>query len=283
MSITLAGHNIVITGSGSGLGAAYAKGAAALGASVIVNDIDAAKAASVLAEIEAAGGTAHAMPCDITDPAAAYALIERCIAEFGSITGLLNSAGVHSFNPVWQDTVDNLRRMLEVNVVGTFNCGRAAVGPMMAQGFGSIINVASGAHLGIAAQGSYGASKGAVASLTYNWAVDLAGSGVRVNALSPMGLTPMVAHLSIADQLPTVESNVPAAMYLLSDASQAIHGQMVRTTGTQLSIMAHPAIRAPGAESDAWTVDSVAQAFEEHLAAATVPCGLATYEVSAIT
>ena len=223
----LKGQNIVITGAGSGLGAAYTRAAAALGANIVVNDINAGNARKIVDEVIAAGGTAVAEIGNIVDPKAAEALIRRCISEFGSITDLVNNAGVFSTEPIWEASLDKLRLALDVNVVGTFNCARAAVGPMIAQGHGNIVNVVSGAHTGMPEHGNYGASKGAVASFTYNWAVDLADKGVRVNAISPLAFTPMAAHLP---HLPPAEVNVPPVLFLLSKRSKNLNGQIVRIT-----------------------------------------------------
>ena len=275
----LKGQNIVITGAGSGLGAAYTRAAAALGANIVVNDINAGNARKIVDEVIAAGGTAVAEIGNIVDPKAAEALIRRCISEFGSITDLVNNAGVFSTEPIWEASLDKLRLALDVNVVGTFNCARAAVGPMIAQGHGNIVNVVSGAHTGMPEHGNYGASKGAVASFTYNWAVDLADKGVRVNAISPLAFTPMAAHLP---HLPPAEVNVPPVLFLLSKRSKNLNGQIVRITGKNLSIMSHPANRAPVLERDEWTLDTVGDAFDDTLGALAVPNGVATYEISKV-
>ncbi len=280
MTTNLSGQNVVITGAGSGLGAAYARAAAALDAKIVINDINAAAAQGVVDEIVAAGGSAVAEIGNIVDPVDAEALIRRCIDEYGSITCLVNNAGVFSTEPIWEASLDKLRLALDVNVIGSFNCARAAVGPMMAQKSGSIINITSGAHMGMPEHGNYGASKGAVASFTYNWAVDLAESGVRVNAISPLAFTPMAAHLP---HLPPPEVNVPPVLFLISDRSKGINGQIIRIAGKGLSILTHPAIRSPVLERDEWTLDSVAEAFDQTLAANQVPTGIVTYEVAKIS
>lgn len=280
MATDLKGQNIVITGSGGGLGEGYAKAAAALGANIVVNDINADNARKVVDEIRAAGGNAVAEVGNIVDPAFAEALIHRCIGEFGSITDLVNNAGVFATEPIWSASLDKLRQALDVNVIGTFNCARSAVGPMIAQGEGNIINVTSGAHLGLPDHGNYGASKGAVASFTYGWAVDLADKGVRVNCLSPMAFTPMAAHLP---QLPPVAVNIPPLLFLLSKRSKGLNGQIIRIVDKKLSIMCHPANRAPILERDEWTLDTVADAFDETLGALAVPTGIATYEITRVS
>lgn len=275
----LAGQAVVITGGGRGMGAAYARAAAALGAKVVVNDIDADVAQEVVAQIRDAGGIAVAAVEDLRDPAAAERVVAHCIAEFGSITGLVNNAAICTQSLFVEETLERLRALIEVNVIGLFNISRAAIGSMRAQGFGSIVNIVSGAQTGQNGLSSYGATKGAVASFTYAWSSELEGSGVRVNAISPMAQTRMSGGLA---SLPLPEANVPPVMFLLSDRAEGLTGQVVRIMGNKLSIMAHPANRAPVLESDNWSLDSVGDAFDTTLRALALPSNVATYEISAV-
>lgn len=274
----LAGQAVVITGAGRGMGAAYARAAAALGAKVVVNDVDAEVAEQVVTEIQAAGGIAVSAVEDLRDPQAAARVIDRCISAFGLITGLVNNAAICKSTRFVDETVDTLRALIDVNIIGVFNASRAAIGPMVAQGHGSIVNITSGAQTGQHGLSSYGATKGAVASFTYAWAGELADSGIRVNAISPMAATRMSGMAS----LPPPEANVPPVMFLLSDRSADLTGQVVRIIGNKLSIMAHPANRAPVLESDSWSLDSVAEAFDTKLRALALPTNVATYEISAV-
>jgi NAD(P)-dependent dehydrogenase (short-subunit alcohol dehydrogenase family) len=276
----LAGEAVVITGAAAGIGAACARAAAAAGARVIVNDIHAEGAGEVAAAIRAAGGQAVAHAGDVSDPTHAEALIERCVAEFGFISGLVNNAGICRWGRLEEAGFEDLRRMVEVNLFGVFNCARAAVGPMLSRGRGSIVNITSGAQAGMKSLGGYGATKGAVASFTYCWAGELKDRGVRVNAVSPMALTAM-ATAALPDH-PPPEANAPIVLYLLSDRAQAVTGQVVRSHGRQLSLMSHPAIRTPVLEREGWTLDSVAEAFDATLCALQLPLGLAVYEIGPV-
>jgi NAD(P)-dependent dehydrogenase (short-subunit alcohol dehydrogenase family) len=282
--VPLAGKAIVVTGAGRGIGAAYARAAAVAGAAVVVNDVDAECAERVTAEVRAAGGDAVASGADITEWASAESLIGSCEEAFGAIDGLVNNAGLFRMARVDEQQEDDLRRLVEVNVLGTAFCGVHAARRMLARGRGSIVNVTSGAQAGIAAMGAYGATKGAVASLTYGWAVDLAGTGVRVNAVSPMARSRMVDTTArylqskqlpmYPGELPPPEANAPVVVYLLSDAAAGVHGQIVRIEGRQLSLMAHPAVLVPVLEADEWTVDRVADAFDRDLGQRQCPVGL---------
>jgi NAD(P)-dependent dehydrogenase (short-subunit alcohol dehydrogenase family) len=269
MTGQLAGRAVVVTGAGRGLGAAYARLAAAEGAAVVVNDIDATLARAVVTEIRAAGGRAEAAIGSVATWEGAGAIVGACVGAFGAIDGLVNNAGIFRLaHPAEQDPAD-FRAVLEVNVLGTAYCGLHAIRAMLPRGRGSIVNVTSGAHAGTAAMGAYGASKGAVASLTYCWAADLAGTGVRVNAVSPNAHTRMAdayeAWLGAEARGQNVRKspaqNAPAVVYLLSDASAALHGQVVRIDGDELSLIAHPTVQGQGARDPSWTPASVAAAF----------------------
>lgn len=275
----LAGKSVVITGAGRGLGAAFAHAATALGASVIVSDVEVSSAEDVAAAIRQAGGRAIAHACDVRDADAADRLIRRCIDEFGAITGLVNNAAISFSEPFETAEVWQLRQLLEVNVVGVFNCARAAVGSMLRHGEGSIVNITSGAQAGHPRLTTYGATKGAVASFTYGWACELRDRGVRVNAVSPMASTAMSNH---ARHLPAPDVNSAPVMFLLSDLSRGISGQVLRIIGNRLSLMSHPANRSPVLERETWTLDTVAAAFEQTLKSKELPTGMATYEIGSV-
>lgn len=280
----LQGKAIVVTGAGSGIGEAYAKHIAAAGGRVIVNDIDVAMADRVASAIRSTGAQAEAVAADVSDWCEAGRLIDACEQTFGRIDGLVNNAGVfHMALPEEQDETA-LRRLLEVNVLGTAFCGTHAIRRMLAHGSGAIVNVTSGAQTGITRLSAYGASKGAVASLTYGWAVDLADKGIRVNAISPMGKSGMSArvqaYFATRDEpawpelaIPA-ENNAPVVVYLLSDAAAQVNGQVVRIDGTQLSLMSHPAVMAPVHECEAWSVEGVRAVFDTSLAKQQAPLGV---------
>jgi NAD(P)-dependent dehydrogenase (short-subunit alcohol dehydrogenase family) len=275
--VYLRGKAVVVTGAGRGLGAAYARLAAAEGASVVVNDVDADRAVAVAEEI---GGRAFA--ADIATWEGAGALIEHCVEAYGAIDGLVNNAGIFRLaDPLVQDPAE-FRAVVEVNLLGSAYCGLHAIRAMVPRGTGSVVNVTSSSHAGSAAMGAYGASKGGVASLTYCWAADLAGTGVRVNAVSPN------AHTRMADEYERYlgdrargqnlrkppEQNAPAVVFLLSDAASGVHGQIVRVDGEELSLIGHPVVLGRGVSAPQWTVASVAEAFERELAGCLQPVGL---------
>jgi NAD(P)-dependent dehydrogenase (short-subunit alcohol dehydrogenase family) len=289
----LSGKAVVITGAGRGVGEAYARLAAAEGARVVVNDIDAGEAERVASAIRASGGEARARTADISVAEEAEALVSYCVSELGSLDGFVNNAALFHMALTHEESMARVRRIFEVNTLGTAFCGYAALRQMRKQGSGSLVNVTSGAHAGIRAMSAYGGSKGAVASLTYGWALDVAGTGVRVNAVSPIAETRMMnasaeffrAHaeegaskaLGIAP-----ENNAPLVIYLLSDLSRNINGQIVRVQGTAINLVTHPAALLPGIECQRWTVQDVVKGFDARLASQVLPLGVQSYEIKVL-
>ena len=274
---TLEGKAIAITGAGAGIGAAYARHCAALGARIVVNDIDAAAAATIVSEIRAAGGEAVVCPGDVSVWAFGAELVAACVETFGRIDGLVNNAGVLRHGRVTEMTEADFRSMLRINTLGTATCAVHAIRAMLSAGAGgSIVNVASGSQAGDIALGGYGASKAAVASLTFSWAMELKNTGIRVNAVSPLAETAMSASNMefLAQQsasrevvyttLPPPDSNAPVVAFLLSDEAAGINGQIVRIAGHELSYVTHPAIAEPVLQGE-WTDEAVAGAFRDEL------------------
>ncbi len=270
MQTRLDGKAIVITGAGGGIGEATARLAAALGGKVLVNDINGAAAENVACAIREAGGQAQSNSDDVGKWATGQALVAAALEAFGRLDGLVNNAAVFRLAPMAQTTEDDLRATFEVNTLGAAACAQAAARHMLANSGGSIVNIVSGAQCGMEALAAYGASKGGLASLTYAWAMELAGGRVRMNAVSPLADTQMSditrAYLAsrsvpLPDYVPPASANAPAICYLLSDASAGLHGQVVRIGGSDLTLMTHPAILAPVLQSSQWTVESIAAAF----------------------
>lgn len=289
MTCTLENKAIIVTGAGRGIGEATALMAASLGASVVVNDIDADAAARVALTIRERGGQAHAFAADIAKWASGQALAEACIDRFGKLDGLVNNAGLFRIAALEDVSEEHFAEMLAVNLIGAAACAKAAVTHMRTRGQGAIVNVVSGAQCGMLGLGAYGASKGALASLTYAWAIELAGSGVRLNAVSPMANTQMahktreyLARFSIPlpDTVPEAETNAPVICYLLSDASAAIHGQVVRIDGGVLALMTHPAIIVPVQRREAWSIEAVADAFASDLSGRQQKLGVVQVELA---
>jgi NAD(P)-dependent dehydrogenase (short-subunit alcohol dehydrogenase family) len=265
----LTGKAVVITGAGRGLGRAFAHAAADAGARVVVNDIDADPARDVVREIEDGGGSALLYIGSVADWEAAHALIETCVEGFGRIDGLVNNAGSHYLCRPEDEDETRIRESIETNVLGTIFPGVHAMRAMIRQGKGgTIVNSTSGAQCGMSMVATYGASKGAVASLSYSWAIDLMAHGIRCNAISATALTRMTEHTLEVRHSPVdwpPETMAPLVVYLLSDLSHGITGQLIRLWGGNLHLIGHPAPIAPFVEREAWSVEDLDAAFRERL------------------
>jgi len=243
----LAGKTYVVTGAGGGLGRAYAVELAAYGAAVVVNDISDAGCRETVRLIGADGGRAVAVVGSVAEWAVAESLPRTAAEAFGRFDGLVNNAGVIHDRLPWEEDESSLRRIVEVNVLGALFCGVNALKALVEQGSGAIVNVTSGSLLGLAGVSTYGATKGAVASLTYGWAVETAGTGVRVNGLMPRGQTRMTAERSGKDTSlgaskvavpasPSPEVIAPLVVYLMSDAA-GFSGRIIRHDGQQITFV----------------------------------------------
>jgi meso-butanediol dehydrogenase/(S,S)-butanediol dehydrogenase/diacetyl reductase len=177
----------VVTGAGRGIGRAIALRLARDGHGVAVNDVNEAGAESVTEEITGAGGRAVAVPADVTDRDAVFAMVDRVAAELGSVDVMVANAGIAQVKPLLEVTPDDLERIFQVNVFGVVYCLQAAAEKMIEQGTGGkIINAASIAgHTGFSLLGHYSATKFAVRALTQAAAKELAGHGITVNAYCP--------------------------------------------------------------------------------------------------
>jgi len=247
---------VAITGAGRGLGRAYAISVAAAGAKVLLNDV--VGASGVVEEIRRAGGAAAALDLEIGTPAAGEQLIDACVDTFGRIDGLINNAGLCHLKLSWEENPDDAERIIRVNLFGTIHCAVAAMKRMRLAGSGVIINIGSGAMLGMAEMSAYGCSKAAVLNLTVTWAKELEGTGVRVHAISPTARTPM--NLASAPQYfleHGPELVAPLAVFLLSDRAAPLNGKMIRLDRGRLSFF-EPGNYGPVlGESLNWTNDAL--------------------------
>jgi NAD(P)-dependent dehydrogenase (short-subunit alcohol dehydrogenase family) len=282
---SLDGKSIVITGSGRGLGRAYAIASAAEGARVVINDVDGEEADRVAAEISDQGGTVVASHHCASDPSAAEAMVQLCIDSFGRIDGLVNNAAYFVDGEPWEVTPEETKWLVDSNILGTLYCGIAAMKPMKEQGSGVIINVTSGAHLGMMRMSLYAATKGAVASLVYDWALELAPHNIRVCGFSPLGKTRMGRpDPSMEDtERPEPWEVAPAIAYLLSDLAAGLTGQILRADGKSLGLLSVPSFDEPKVQGTDLTVGSVAAAVNDHLRSVVRTVGITEEDLRHVT
>jgi NAD(P)-dependent dehydrogenase (short-subunit alcohol dehydrogenase family) len=207
-----------ITGGGSGIGLATARRLLASGWKVAVADRD-ATALESLRQAHAGAAELLATPLDVTDEGAVHDVMQKAVAALGGLDGVVNSAGIAADIPALDTPVDLFRKILDVNVVGTFIVARAAGRLMKERGGGAIVNLASVAGLrGSKGRSAYGTSKGAVVVLTQVLANDLARYGIRVNAVAPGPVdTPMVKAMHTPSDRALWARHIPMRRYAEPD------------------------------------------------------------------
>ena len=182
----LQGKTAVVTGAGSGIGAAVARVFAARGAVVAAVDRDEPSVRQIVDDIARSGGTASAHACDVSQPAAIETLFAALAAAHPRVDILINNAGIAHVGTVETTSPDDLDRLYRVNVFGVYLCARAVVPIMLRQGGGVILNMCSVAALvGIPDRFAYSMTKGAVLSITRSIAVDYVKRGIRCNCICP--------------------------------------------------------------------------------------------------
>lgn len=247
----LAGQVAVVTGGASGIGEAVALGLAAEGATVVVCDVVGDRATAVATSISAAGGRAEALELDVSSFEACESAIAEVVSVHGGVDVLVNSAGVNSFGTAYDESLPSWRRVLDINLDGTFHMLRSALPRMIAARRGAVANIGSS----FSARGSvfnadggspsYVVSKAGVQALTRKAAFDVAPFGVRVNAVAPGTIdTPMQKDFQdrILAEIPTIplgrlgaaEDLVGAVLFLCSSAASYVTGQTLHVNGGKI-------------------------------------------------
>ena len=229
MTIRFDGRVAIVTGAGGGLGRQHALALAVRGARVMVNDLggtlDGAggtpKAAqAVVDEIRAAGGEAIASGASVTDAAAVQAMVDETMKTWGRVDILVNNAGILRDKSFTKMALDDFRVVVEVHLMGAFNCTKAVWDIMKAQNHGRIVMTTSSSGLyGNFGQSNYGAAKMALVGLMQTLSIEGAKNNIRVNCLAPTAATRMTQDLmpeAVLDLLKP-EAVTPGLLALVSD------------------------------------------------------------------
>jgi NAD(P)-dependent dehydrogenase (short-subunit alcohol dehydrogenase family) len=187
--ISFDGQVVIVTGAGRGLGRGYCLDLARRGAAVVVNDLDAAAADEVVAEIGAAGGTAVASPDSVATPDGGRAVVDRALEAFGTVDAVVNNAGFLRNGYFEELTLDRIDAILDVHVRGAFFVTQPAWTVMRAKGYGRVILTSSASGMfGLRGQANYCAAKAAAHGLCRGLAIEGEACGILVNAVVPMAL-----------------------------------------------------------------------------------------------
>jgi len=195
------GRVAVVTGAGTGIGAAHARLLAARGACVVVNDLDGDAARAIVTEIESSGGRAIAVPADVSQVDDAGAIVTTAIDAFGRIDIVVNNAGLLRAAPFGELDVDVWDQVIAVNLRGTFLVTHAAWPHLVQQGYGRVVSTTSNSGLlGIPGSTAYASAKAAVWGFTRSLALEADEHGIAVNAVAPMAYTALSAASKIAPE-----------------------------------------------------------------------------------
>ena len=286
----LNGKVAIVTGSGRGLGRAYAEALAGAGAAVVVNDVDEAAVDAVVGAINAAGGSATGAVAAVGSTQTAEYLVETAVKEFGRLDVLVANAGVLRDRVLWKMTDDDFDTVIDVHLRGTFTCARAAAVQMREQGSGGrIVLVSSPAgQRGNFGQTNYAAAKAGIAAMARTWALELARSGITVNAVVPVAVTEMTrtipAFAPAIEQAERTGGQLPRwlraqeglgtpgdaaglVVFLASDAAQDVTGQAIGIGGDRLALWAHPQEKAVAFRDGGWSAQDIAESWHASVGA----------------
>jgi len=275
----LDGKVAVVTGSGTGLGRAYAIGLATAGAKVVVNARTASNVASVVAEIRNMGGTAEGCTASVASMDGAREIIQTAVDGFGRMDILVNNAGIMRPKLLVDMTEQDFDDVIATNLKGTFACTRHAVPHMVKQGWGRIINMSSGSILGQIGATSYASSKGGVLNISLTWAVELAQHGITCNAIRASAATRLnetrreqAKHAALERHVraPTdaelgfyePEEAAPLVVFLASDEADWINGQFICIDGPRLALCEHTHHAITAIMPGGWTPEMLREYFK---------------------
>ena len=281
--MSLDGKVAIVTGSGRGLGLAYAQELARQGAAVVVNDVDANTADEAVASIEAAGGRAVAVVAPVGSTETAKQLVQSAVDTFGRLDILVTNAGVLRDTVLWKMSDEDFDLVIDVHLRGTFTCVRAAATYMREnQIAGRIITIGSPTgQRGNFGQTNYAAAKAGIVGMVRTWALELKKAGITANAVIPVAATAMTAtvpYFAAAVEADAKGEPMPAFFrhdlgfgnaadvagliaYLASDAAADVTGQAIGVGGDRLQVWSHPEPVVTAYHDGGWSYEALQEEF----------------------
>ncbi|HWT34607.1 MAG TPA: SDR family NAD(P)-dependent oxidoreductase [Microbacterium sp.] len=282
-ALPLEGKVAVVTGSGRGLGLAYAQELARQGAAVVINDVDQQTAADAVASIEALGCRATAVVAPVGPTKTAQQLVRTAVDTFGRLDILVTNAGVLRDTVLWKMSDDDFDTVINVHLRGTFTCVRAVATYLREnQVPGRIICIGSPTgQRGNFGQTNYAAAKAGIVGMVRTWALELKKAGITANAVIPVAATAMTAtvpYFAAAVEADAQGEPMPAFFrhdlgfgtsddvagiisYLASDAAAGVTGQAIGVGGDRLQLWSHPEPVATAYHEGGWSYDDLATGF----------------------
>lgn len=281
--MSLHGKVAMVTGSGRGLGRAYALELARRGAAVVVNDVDPEAAAEVVDAIAADGGRASAVVAPVGPTETAKALVQTAVDEFGRLDAVVTNAGVLRDTVLWKMSDEDFDTVVNVHLRGTFTTVREAVLRFREQGEGGrVICIGSPTgQRGTFGQTNYSAAKAGIVGMVRTWAMELKRDAITANAVVPVAATAMTATIPYfaaaveADErgepmpeffrrelgfgTPADASGIIA--YLASDAAAGVTGQVIGVGGDRLQLWTHPQAEVTAYREGGWTYEELESSF----------------------
>ncbi|MFS0734798.1 SDR family NAD(P)-dependent oxidoreductase [Microbacterium sp. 1P10UB] len=279
----LEGKVAIVTGSGRGLGLAYAQELARQGAAVVINDVDAATADAAVATIEQSGGRAVSVVAPVGPTETAQELVRTAVETFGGLDILVTNAGVLRDKTLWNMSDDDFDTVIDVHLRGTFTCVREAAVHMRTNGVaGRIICIGSPTgQRGNFGQTNYAAAKAGIVGMVRTWALELKKAGITANAVIPVAATAMTSTIPYfaaaveaterGEAMPPffrhdlgfgVSEDVSGVIaYLASDAAAGISGQAIGVGGDRLQLWSHPEPVVTAYHDGGWSAEALQDEF----------------------
>ncbi|WEG08439.1 SDR family NAD(P)-dependent oxidoreductase [Microbacterium horticulturae] len=281
--MSLEGKVAIVTGSGRGLGLAYAQELARQGAAVVVNDVDENTATAAAASITDNGGRATAVVAPVGSTETAEQLVQAAVEAYGRLDILVTNAGVLRDKVLWKMNDDDFDTVVNVHLRGTFTCVRAAAAYMRENEIaGRIICIGSPAgQRGNFGQTNYSGVKAAIVGMVRTWSMELRKAGITANAVIPVAATAMTATMPYfaaaveaeqkGEAMPpffrhdlgfgTADDVAGLVAYLASDAAAGVTGQAIGVGGDRLQVWSHPEPVFSAYREGGWSVAALDEAF----------------------